>query len=331
MTEDARTRPVEPVIETLPGNSRGARLLGPLLFRTLRQLGNRVRLTPRLLRLTYLVDYLGILLPAPRGTRVRKVAFPDFRAELVAGPGVHGSDSTVLYFHGGGFFSCGLRSHRRLVARISRATRVPVLSVAYRQLPEVNLAMTVQDCLAAYRLLLSRGYQGHQVVFAGDSAGGYLSFAVALRAIAEGLPAPGGIVALSPWLDLDCTHSSVHPNSAGDPYIPVNRIADLVALLRGADGDPLESLLDADLSALPPVLIQVGSVEVLLSDAELMTAALAGAGVPVRLQIWQHQVHVFQAFADVVAEGHLAIDEIGRFVRATVPATGRGAGGAAAA
>jgi hypothetical protein len=148
------------VIEQRPGNSRGARLLGPLMYRTLRQLANWVRLTPRLLRLTYLVDYLGVLLPAPRGSRVRKVAFADFRAELVAGPGVRGSDSTVLYFHGGGFFSCGLRSHRRLVARISRAARVPVLSVAYRQLPEVHLAVTVQDCLAAYRLLLSRGYQG---------------------------------------------------------------------------------------------------------------------------------------------------------------------------
>ena len=331
MTEDTRTDPVGPVIETLPGSSRGARVLGPLLYRTLRQLMNRMRLTPRVLRLTYLVDYLGVLLPAPRGSRVRKVAFHDFRAELVTGRGVRGSDSTVLYFHGGGFFSCGLRSHRRLVARISRAAGVPVLSVAYRQLPEVNLAVTVADCLTAYRLLLSRGYQGHQVMFAGDSAGGYLTFAVALRAIAAGLPAPGGIVALSPWLDLDCTHSSVHPNSAGDPYIPVHRIADLAALLRGADSDPLESLLDADLSALPPVLIQVGSIEVLLSDAELMTAALAAAGVPVRLQIWQRQVHVFQAFADVVAEGHLAIDEIGRFVRTTGRATGRGAGETSAA
>src|SRR5882757_5990441 len=168
MTEDARTHPVGPVIETLPGTSRGARLLGPLLYRTLRQLMNRMRLTPRVLRLTYLVDYLGVLLPAPRGSRVRKVLFPDFRAELVTGRGVSGSDSTVLYFHGGGFFSCGLRSHRRLVARISRAAGVPVLSVAYRQLPEVNLAVTVADCLTAYRLLLSRGYQGHQVVFAGD-------------------------------------------------------------------------------------------------------------------------------------------------------------------
>jgi len=132
----------------------------------------------------------------------------------------------------------------------------------------------------------------------------------------------------SPWLDLACTHSSVITNSAGDPYIPVHRIADLAALLRGADEDPLESLLDADLSALPPVLIQVGSIEVLLSDAELMTAALAAAGVPVRLQVWQRQVHVFQAFADMVAEGHLAIDEIGQFVRASGSATGSASGSA---
>ncbi|MDT7667221.1 MAG: hypothetical protein QOC74_4 [Pseudonocardiales bacterium] len=306
----------EPVIETRAGDSRGARLLGPLLRRTIRRLMNRGRLTPGLLRLAYLVDYLGLLLPAPRGARVRRVAFPGFKAELVAGAGVRGSENTMLYFHGGGFFSCGLRTHRRLVARISRAAGVPVLNVAYRQLPEVNLAASVRDCLEAYRLLLSRGYQGHQVVFGGDSAGGYLAFAVALAAMAEGLPAPGGIVALSPWLDLDCTHSAAHPNGATDPYIPVQHIAALRALLAGPD-DALESLLEADLSALPPVLIQVGSVEVLRSDAELMAAALAAAGVPVRLQIWLRQVHVFQAFADVVAEGHLAIDDIGGFIRAT--------------
>ena len=303
------------VVETRPGDSRGARLLGPLMRRTLRRLLDRGRITPRTLRLAYLVDYVGLLLPAPRGSRVRRVQFPGYRGEWVLGPGVRGSETAVLYFHGGGFFSCGLRTHRRLVARISRAAGAPVLSVGYRQLPEVALAATVRDCLDAYQLLLDRGYPGESVVFAGDSAGGYLAFAVALRAMAEGLPSPSGIVALSPWLDLDCTHSAGHPNAVTDPYISVRQIAALAPLLYGADG-PLESLLEADLSALPPVLIQVGSVEVLRSDAELMTTALRTAGVPVRLQVWLRQVHVFQAFADLVAEGHLAIADIGEFVRA---------------
>jgi acetyl esterase/lipase len=330
------TRRPSTLIETVPGDSPGARVLGPVLRRTVRRLLDRGRISPTVLRLACLLDYAGMLLPAPPGSQVSKVDRDGYRSEWVLGPGVGSPPrspsgpvsppTAVLYFHGGGFFSCGLRTHRRLVARISAASGAPVLNVGYRQLPEVALAATIADCLDAYRALLDHGYPGEAVVFAGDSAGGYLAFAVALRATAEGLPAPAGIVALSPWLDLDCTHSALHENGALDPYIPVHQISALTPLLWGDDG-PLESLLEADLGALPPVLMQVGSVEVLRSDAELMAAALDEAGVPVRLQIWLRQVHVFQAFADLVAEGHSAIADIGNFVRTS---TNR-AGGAVAA
>jgi acetyl esterase/lipase len=310
---------------------------------TLRRVFDRGRVTPVLLRTACLLDYAGTLLRAPRGSHVARLTCDGYRAEWVLGPGVSGPrtvgsepvgpgsagagpPTAVLYFHGGGFFSCGLRTHRRLVARISAAAGAPVLNVGYRQLPEVALSDTIDDCMDAYRLLLRQGYPGEAVVFAGDSAGGYLAFTVALRALAEGLPSPGGIVALSPWLDLDCTHSAEHANGTLDPYIPVHQISALAPLLYGDNG-PLESLLDADLAALPPVLIQVGSVEVLRSDAELMAAALDEAGVPVRLQIWLRQVHVFQMFADLVPEGHWAIADIGGFVRAVVDQ----AGGAVAA
>jgi acetyl esterase/lipase len=150
-------------------------------------------------------------------------------------------------------------------------------------------------------------------VFAGDSAGGYLAFAAALRAVAEGLPAPAGIVGLSPWLDLECRHSADYPTADTDPYLPKRRVIELAALVTGGAA-PLAPILDADLSGLPPALIQVGSVELLCSDAEQMTQRLAEAGVPVRLQVWQRQVHVFQAFADLVPEAHAAITEIGGFV-----------------
>ncbi|HEY1969515.1 MAG TPA: alpha/beta hydrolase [Pseudonocardia sp.] len=258
---------------------------------------------------------LGLLAPAPAGTHTSVVRFGGFIGELVRGPGVSGQDngSLVLYFHGGGFFSCGLRSHRRLVARISTAADVPVLNVDYRQLPQATLAQSIDDCVHAYHLMLLRGYRADQIVLAGDSAGGYLAFAVALRAAKLGLPVPAGIAALAPWLDLECTHSRVHPNGFTDPYLPVRRVGQILGLLYG-NSAPVEPLLEADLSSLPPTLIQVSSIEALLSDAELMTDRLALAGVPVRLQIWQRQVHVFQAIADLVPEGFAAIDQIGRFV-----------------
>jgi acetyl esterase/lipase len=300
---------------TFPGTSRGTRRVERLLRHTARHLLARGQLTPALLRRAYLSDFAGVLLPLPRGARTRPVGFEVFDAETVRGRGLGAPDGrVVLYFHGGGFVGCGLRTHRRLVARISVATGAPVLNVAYRQLPIATLDESVADCVTAYRWLLDQGYRGDQIVLAGDSAGGYLTFATALAALADGLPGPGAIVALSPWLDLECAHSLGHANAATDPYLPIHQLARIAALLPGGL-DPLESLLEADLSALPPVLIQVGSAKVLLSDAELMTQRLEAAEVAVHLQVWQHQVHVFQAFADLVPEGHRAIAEIGRFVR----------------
>jgi acetyl esterase/lipase len=306
---------ITPVIETRPGTSPAARLLAPALRHATWWLRRTRGRNGRLPLLAALTDpFLGIIQAAPPGTRCSPVQFDGFVGELVTAPGVDRDDGVILYFHGGAFFCCGLRSHRRLVARISAAAGVPVLNVGYRQLPAATLAQSIADCVHAYRLLLLRGYSAEQVVLAGDSAGGYLAFAVALRAVAEGLPAPAGIAALAPWLDLECIYSLVHPNGMTDPYLPLRRVAQIAPLLYGG-GAPLPSLLDdADLSVLPPTLIQAGSVEALLSDAEQMTDRLATAGVPVRLQIWEGQVHVFQAFADLVPEAHTAIGEIGAFV-----------------
>lgn len=306
-------------VEARPGDSPPALLLAPILRRAtwlLRRL--ECRADAGLPRLAYLSDfYLGLMQPAPPGTRLVDVPFDGFDAELVRAPNAT-EDGVVLYFHGGAFFCCGLRSHRRMVSRISAASGMPVLNVGYRQLPTATLTQSVQDCLDAYRMLLDSGYSGDQVVFAGDSAGGYLAFAVALRAEAEGLPMPAGITAIAPWVDLECEHSLAHPNGLTDPYLPIRQIARLIPLLYGGLTPPVDSLLDADLSGLPPTLIQVGSVEALLSDAELMTDRLARARVPVRLQIWQRQVHVFQALADLIPEGHAAIREIGDFMRSVV-------------
>ncbi|WP_051343418.1 alpha/beta hydrolase [Pseudonocardia spinosispora] len=306
-------------VEIKPSHSPSALLLAPVL-RQVTWLIRRFEGRPEagLPRIAYLSDfYLGLMQPAPSGTQLTPVPFDGFDAELVRAPRATG-EGVVLYFHGGAFFCCGLRSHRRMVARISAACGMPVLNVGYRQLPTATLTQSVQDCLDAYRMLLDSGYSSDQVVFAGDSAGGYLAFAVALRAVAEGLPAPAGITAIAPWVDLECQFSLGHPNGLTDPYLPIRQIRRLIPLLYGGPTSPVASLLDVDLSALPPTLIQVGSVEALLSDAELMTDRLARDRVPVTLQIWQRQVHVFQAFADLVPEGHAAIREIGAFVRGVI-------------
>ncbi|HZZ52028.1 MAG TPA: alpha/beta hydrolase [Pseudonocardia sp.] len=312
--------PTTATVETWPGESPAARMLAPALRNATWLIRNTSGGPPvhKLLRFAGLSDFsVGLLQPAPAGTTTTPVQFGGFTGELVHGPGVTRDDGVVLYFHGGAFICCGLRSHRRLVARISAASGLPVLNVDYRQLPAATLAQSIADCVHAYQLALLRGYSADRIVFAGDSAGGYLAFATALRAVQQGLPAPAGIATLSPWLDLECTHSLTHPNGLTDPYLPVRRIGQLLGLLYG-NTDPVPPLVDSDLSGLPPTLIQVSSIEALLPDAEIMTDKLAEHQVDVRLQVWEGQVHVFQAFADLVPEGFTAINQIGGFIAAQI-------------
>lgn len=314
-TRSAAAEPASPTIEHRPATSRRGRALGPILRVVVRPILDIAPLTPWLLARLHVFDLVGNLLRLPTGAHAQHRAYGEFDAELVTGTGVSTSrDAVVLYFHGGAFLSCGLRTHRRLVSRISTASEVPVLQVNYRQLPAAKLSHTISDCVQVYRALLDDGYDPTGIVLAGDSAGGYLAFATALRAIADGLPGPAGVAALSPWLDLRCEHSAGHHNARGDAYLPVKQLAKIAGLL-GDGTDPLPSVLDADLSAMPPVLIQVGSTEVLRSDADLMAARLTEAGVHCALQIWDRQIHVFQAAADVVPEGRTAIEDIGAFVK----------------
>lgn len=311
---------MEPVVETREGISLRARLFVLFMKIAVRPFLRHGPFHPAMLRFMGVLDWLGCLLIAPLGTKVERVRFDGFKAEWVRGKGSAGSDRVILYFHGGGFMSCGLRTHRRLIARISAASGVPALSIAYRQIPRTNLAGSVADCVTAYRHLLDHGHTADQIIVSGDSAGGFLSFAAPLKAIDEGLPAPGSIVALSPLTDLDDAVKLEHENLMLDAYIPGMRF-DIISkhLLKDMVPDPLHSPVNGDLAKLPPVLIHVGSTEILRHDAQLMTDRLAAAGVPATLTIWEGQPHVFQVFADLCPEGHTAIAEIGAFIRA-VPA-----------
>ncbi|MQA24279.1 MAG: alpha/beta hydrolase fold domain-containing protein [Micromonosporaceae bacterium] len=260
--------------------------------------------------------------PAPRWATVEPVLFDGFEAEWVRADNA-ADDGAVLYFHGGAFMVCGPGTHRPAVARISRAGGLPALSVEYRQLPAAPLAGSVADCLTAYRWLLDEGYDPQRIVFAGDSAGGQLAFTTALRAVAEGLPRPGGLVAISPWLDLDCETKLTHPNSRRDAYAPAKRLRPLVKLLveDAAAVDPLLSPVNCDLSALPPALLIAAEGEMLRCDSELMAERLAAAGVPCVLQLWEGQMHAFPIMVGLFPEAGQAIREVGAFVRRRVAAS----------
>lgn len=321
---------VEAVVDEHTGVSVRARLVHAAARTMLRPLLTHWPLTGWGIWPLHLLETAARLLPSPCGVTIERVDFGGYVGEWVRpapvdGPGEPG---LVLYFHGGAFVMCGVATHRYEVALIAQASGLPVLSVAYRQLPTVRLSGSVDDCLAVYRSLLAEGFDPSRIVLAGDSAGGHLTFATALAAKAEGLPAPAGIVALSPWLDFDSATKSAHPNAARDAYAPVCRLPELVRLLGAdaadlVDGEPDPSPINRDLTGLPPVLIVAAEGEMLRCDAELMAERLADADVPVTLQVWSGQVHAFPVLGNLLPESRAAIQGVAAFIRdRTHPASG---------
>ncbi|PPJ20172.1 esterase [Nocardia nova] len=265
-----------------------------------------------------LLDPAAVVLGPPRGTKRRAVQFGKFRAEWLwqgdRDPRQR-QDCALLYFHGGGFICGGLNTHRRMVAKIAQASRMPAFSVDYRQLPKAHLTDTVEDAVESYRYLLEQGFAAERIVVAGDSAGGGLVFRLALAVRERGLPMFGGMSAIAPWADLDPAARAAHPNRDRDSYIPA-RGMEVIARRGFASGgvlDPAWSPVNHDFTGLPPVLIQVGSTECLLPDAEMLARRCAEARVPVLLQIWDRAPHVHHAGSDLLADARAAIDDLGRF------------------
>lgn len=251
----------------------------------------------------------------PRGIVREPLRLGGFDGEVVrtAGSSADLREGAVLYLHGGGFMSCGLNTHRPVVASIAKRTALPVVHIAYRQLPGTSISGSVDDCLSAYRWLLERGVPANKVVFVGDSAGGFLVFATALAAVAAELPVPAALVGLSPLLDLDCTGKAAHANARRDVIAPVAALAAI-----GRWGGQTCSPVDGALAGLPPSLLIAAESEVLRVDSEVMAQRLAAAGVLCSLQIWNGQVHAFPAIWPGLPESRAALRDVAAFIRTSL-------------
>lgn len=262
------------------------------------------------------LNLAAIMLPPMRRIHREPVQLPSARAERFI-PEHADTDRVILYLHGGGFVSCGLNTHRRVVSRLSRATRLPVLSVEYRKPPRYGMSQTVADCLDGWDLLIGQGYRPGNIVLAGDSAGAFLAMATTLRLIDRGHGVPGGLLCWSPIVDLYTTKTAI--KGAGDPLFPAAAMNAMARIAVRAEsrttGARLPEPLSADLSAFPPVLIQTGSGEVIAPDSVALGKRLAGSGVPTTLELWDGQIHVFPAFAEFGPEGRVAIERAARFVQ----------------
>jgi monoterpene epsilon-lactone hydrolase len=239
-------------------------------------------------------------------------------AQLVRANGVLPADGVrrvVLYLHGGAFLTCGPYSHGRLVSMLSRFADSPVLVPDYRKIPKHSIHDAIDDCYDGYRWLREKGYRPDQIVLAGDSAGGYLAFALAQRLL-EGGEQPAALVAISPLLQLAAQPKTAHPNAGSDAMFSPRAFDAFHSLItRASDPGAVYEPLDHIQPGLPPTLIHVSGSEVLLHDAQLAVQQLATAGVAVEVQIWPGQVHVFQLAAPMIPEATRSLRQIGRYIR----------------
>ncbi len=221
----------------------------------------------------------------------------------------------MLYLHGGAYCLGSVNASRDLIARLVEATKHKAVAIDYRLAPEHPFPAALEDALSAYRWLLAQGVEPARILFAGDSAGGGLSIATLVALRDAGQPLPAAAICISPWTDLALTGDSMRSKAAVDPILDA---ASLARYARDYAGDapltsPLISPLYADLAGLPPLLIQVGTDEILLDDATRLAECARQAGVPVTLETWAGLFHVFPA-APFLPETAQAMAQAARFV-----------------
>lgn len=220
-----------------------------------------------------------------------------------------------LYLHGGGYLLGSPATHRALCGALARQCGLSVCAIDYRLAPEYRYPAQLIDALAAYQALQDQGYRPEQIILGGDSAGGHLSLTTTLELRERGQPLPRALVCFSPVTDL--SFEQLHRPPAGDPMISLPWIEQARALTAQPGSDPRKPSLSpvfANLSGLPPLLLQVGEDEVLLNDSLRLAERAQTAGVTVRLERYPGCWHVFQAHVGVLDVADLAVQRVADFL-----------------
>lgn len=262
-----------------------------------------------------LYDELGESMGMPPDVSVRALAISGRPAEWLTS--ANAGQQVVLYLHGGGYSVGSLRSYRHLAAQVAKAINGRTLLLDYRLAPEHVFPAALEDALAAYsHLLAEEGVGASNISFMGDSAGGNLVMATLLAARDRGLPLPASAVCISPWVDYAASGESTRTKAEVDPIItPEGGVQAASLYFAGTDmTKPPAAILQAQLGGLPPLLIQVGSDEVLLDDSTQLAVRAAHDEVAVTLEVWPRMIHVFQFFYPVLETGRQAIDRAAAFI-----------------
>ena len=264
------------------------------------------------------LDDVGSVWPVADDVKLEAADVSGLQGEWSIVPGSEPS-RVLMFFHGGGYCSGSIVSHRRMVTEAGRAGGMRTLAVAYRLAPEHPFPAAYDDVLTAWRFLRNEGIPPARIAVGGDSAGAGLAVALIgqLRDAHEELPGCAWLV--SPWTDLTMSGSTFATKDGVDPIIHKEYLNELANayLPTGIDGkDPRVSPLYADLTSFPPLLIQVGSAETLLDDATRFASAAGAMDVPVTLEIWPHMIHAWHLWNAHLEPGRRALANAGAFIRA---------------
>jgi epsilon-lactone hydrolase len=264
-----------------------------------------------------LFEHMGDVTGEPRGVDYIETSAGGVPA-LWAVPKGCVEDRVLLCSHGGGYVTGSMFTHRKLYAHLAKAVGCRALIVDYGLAPENAHPGPVNDMAKAYRWLLDQGITPNHIALTGDSAGGGLAITTILRARDQGLKLPAATMPLSPWLDMDATGASFQTNKDRDVLVAPEIIGGMAAAFLGEKGDkkdPLVNPLHGELRGFPPVYIQVGSYEALLSDSQNLAEALRRADVDVKIDVFPEMQHVFQFLAGTAPEADQAVKQLAAWVR----------------
>jgi epsilon-lactone hydrolase len=255
-------------------------------------------------------------LPRAKNVTVQKLSIAGLKAERIT-PNVARHDKALYYLHGGAYALCSIETHRRMIAKIAEAAGITAFAFEYRMAPEHIYPAAVEDAVAGYQYLLAEGYKPEDIIIGGDSAGGGLSAVTLLKLKELNLPLPAGAVLLSPWGDLEGAGESNKIPRRRDSVLTNEALVWHGKLYAGTADlhNPFISPIYGDYTGLPPIMIQVGAVELIHSDSVRIAAKAEAAGVKVELVEWGHTFHVWQMYDLILPEARESIQQMGTFMK----------------
>lgn len=260
-------------------------------------------------------DVASAIVLGPHGYKTKKQIIAQVPTVHIQ-PKTTQSGRGIFYLHGGGYVVGSSKSHTKLAAQIGHAAQAQIWLPEYRLAPEHTSPAAIKDAVAVYKALLAQGQDPKKLVIAGDSAGGGLSLSTAIAIREAGLPLPAALVLLSPWVDLSLSGSTIKTHAAQDAMLSKDWLAWCANNYCGQKSvtDPTCSPLYADLTGLPPILIHVGTEEVLLDDAKRLAEQAKKYDISTNLRVYDKVGHVFQFHAGILKESDDSIERIGQFI-----------------